>query len=180
MLFKSLSFDVMFNEVVTPKSIWLETKLLCAGPRLSISNQTWGWEGTSSHGISPSYHLNRQIEYRFASFVFRATCRAQQVPGTCLLRDTPPDPVCFWKSSGIRWPDILGIPNISGIPKIPRYPRWNKVPRYTWTNNFNTSTRPEPPATRPFFSIPDPNPTDIEKKYLLGPGYMSIRCNNCW
>ena len=42
MLFKSLSFDVMFNEVVTPKSIWLETKSHCARPRLSISNQTWG------------------------------------------------------------------------------------------------------------------------------------------
>ena len=169
MLFKSLSFDVMFNEVVTPKSIWLETKSLCARLRLSISNQTWGWEGTSSHGISPSYHLNRRIEYKFDSFIFRATCRAQQVPGTRLLRNTPPDPVCFWKSSGIRWRDILGIPNISGIPKIPRYPRWNKVPRYTWTNISTLLPDPNPPYPTFFFNTrPEPD-WYWEKNLRIGP-----------
>ena len=168
MLFKSLSFDVMFNEVVTPKSIWLETKSHCARPRLSISNQTWGWEGTSSHGISPSYHLNRQIEYRFASFVFRATCRAQQVPGTRLLRDTPPDPVCFWKSSGIRWPTFWVYTTFRVYPKYPdtrdeiRYP---DIPERIFQHFYPPWTPPLPDL---FFNIPDPNPTDIEKKILLG------------
>ena len=58
-----------------------------------------------------------------------------------------------------------------------KYPIENEVPRNTQSNISILLANPNPPATRLFCSLPDPNPPNIEKTLPVKP---CSRCTSCF